>query len=113
MKTESQTSHWRGGTMDKQSGIQPRIDTHQDTDLDETLDEAAQGASLETSEAEDETSATDAIGRAAGLEVRDDKPFRGIEEVERRDQHRWELDPASRLEDEPEDEPEDDELAAK
>ena len=65
---------------------------------DEALDDAAQGVSV-TSDAiadgTDETGEIDAIGRAAGLVVRDDRPFRGIDEVERRDEHRWELDPAS------------------
>ena len=65
---------------------------------DEALDDAAQGVSVTsdaTADSTDETGEIDAIGRAAGLVVRDDKPFRGIDEVERRDEHRWELDPAS------------------
>jgi hypothetical protein len=65
---------------------------------DEALDDAAQGVSVTsdaTADGTDETGEIDAIGRAAGLVVRDDKPFRGIDEVERRDEHRWELDPAS------------------
>jgi hypothetical protein len=72
-----------------------------DTNRDELLDAAAQGmnaTSDDTSDGEDGEEGTgeiDAIGEAAGFVVRDDKPFRGIEEVERRDQHRWELDPAS------------------
>jgi len=67
-------------------------------DDDETLDDAAQGVSVTsdaTADSTDETGEIDAIGRAAGLVVRDDRPFRGIDEVERRDAHRWELDPAS------------------
>jgi hypothetical protein len=35
------------------------------------------------------------MGEAAGLVVRDDRPFRGIDEVARRDAHRWENDPDS------------------
>lgn len=65
---------------------------------DEMLDAAAQGFSVTsdaTADSADETSEIDAIGRAAGLVVRDDRPFRGIDGVERRDTHRWELDPAS------------------
>jgi hypothetical protein len=62
---------------------------------DEILDVAAQGASGTSDETSDGTGEIDAIGHAAGLVVRDDKPFRGIDEVERRDGHRWELDPAS------------------
>ena len=64
-------------------------------DQDEALDDAAQGVSETSDEAPDGTGEIDAIGHAAGLVSRDDKPFRGIDEVERRDQHRWELDPAS------------------
>ena len=65
------------------------------TDADESLDEAAQGHGV-TSETEPEgTGEIDAIGRAAGLVVREDRPLRGIAEVDQRDQHRWELDPAS------------------
>lgn len=90
-----------------------QVDAAQDEALlDEALDEAARGASLETDETDDGTSETDAIGNAAGLVIRDDKSFRGIEEVERRDQHRWELDPASRSELESDEEPEENEAAA-
>jgi hypothetical protein len=66
-----------------------------DTDPDEALDKAAQGENLTSDETPDGTGEIDAIGHAAGLVVRDDRPFRGIDEVERRDDHRWELDPAS------------------
>ena len=66
-----------------------------DTNRDEALDEAAQGMTGTSDETADGTGEIDAIGHAAGLLVRDDKPFRGIDEVERRDDHRWELDPAS------------------
>ncbi len=59
-----------------------------DDDEDESLDEAAQGTS-ETSDEAPDGSEIDAIGRAAGFVERDDKPFRGIEEIERRDIHRW------------------------
>jgi hypothetical protein len=66
----------------------------------EALDEAAQGRGVTSDEASKGTGEIDAMGSAAGLVVRDDKPFRGIDEVERRDDHRWELDPAS-AEDDP------------
>ena len=66
-----------------------------DVDSDEVLDATAQGATVNADDMADGTGEIDAIGHAAGLVVRDDKPFRGIEEVERRDAHRWELDPAS------------------
>ena len=71
-----------------------------DDDGDEALDDAAQGyvgsSDDDTSDdTADDSGEIDAIGHAAGLVNRDDKPFRGIEEVERRDEHRWELDPKS------------------
>lgn len=70
------------------------------SDPDEELDLAALGQTGTSDEAEglaseDVESEIDAIGEAAGMVVRDDKPLRGIDEVERRDDHRWELDPAS------------------
>lgn len=37
----------------------------------------------------------DAIGRALGINYRDDEELRGGEEVTDRDRHRWERDPAS------------------
>ena len=67
----------------------------EDGDPDEVLDVAAQGQRVAASEDSDGTGEIDAMGAAAGLVVRDDKPFRGIDEVERRDERRWELDPAS------------------
>jgi hypothetical protein len=66
-----------------------------DPDPDETLDETAQGHSVTSDDSVDGSGEIDAIGRAAGLVIADDKPFRGIAEVERRDAHRWELDPLS------------------
>ena len=66
------------------------------TDEDEELDEAAQGQNLNADDAGDVDSEVDAAGAAAGLVSRDGKPFRGVEEVERRDVRRWELDPKSR-----------------
>ena len=69
--------------------------TQPDSDDDEGLDDAAQGVRVSPEDADDSSSEIDEIGQAAGLVVRDDKPFRGIEEVDRRDQHRWELDPES------------------
>jgi len=65
------------------------------SDVDENLDRAALGENGTSDATGDGTGEIDAIGKAAGLVVRDDKPFRGIDEVERRDGHRWELDPAS------------------
>ena len=37
----------------------------------------------------------DEIGEAVGLEYQDNEPLRTTEKVEERDEHRWELDPAS------------------
>lgn len=83
---------------DPEDVLEPAALPEQASDDDETLDDAAQGVSVTsdaTADGTNETGEIDAIGRAAGLVVRDDKPFRGIDEVERRDEHRWELDPAS------------------
>jgi hypothetical protein len=73
---------------------------HEESDEDEALSEAAQGYAVDSddeivNEAEVE-SEIDAAGAAAGLVSRDEKPFRGVEEVDRRDDRRWELDPRSR-----------------
>ncbi len=38
----------------------------------------------------------DAMGEAAGIPDNREKPFRGIDKVERRDDRRWELDPKSK-----------------
>ena len=67
-----------------------------ETDPDEALSDAAQGQNINADDVEEDgASEIDAIGRAAGLKPGSKKPFTGIEEVDRRDQHRWELDPAS------------------
>ena len=76
--------------MEETSADTGGIDT-----IDEVLDDAAQGVTGTSDDIEDGTGEIDAIGEAAGLVVRDDKPFRGIDEVDRRDAHRWENDPAS------------------
>lgn len=44
----------------------------------------------------------DDIGKALGIEYADDEELMGGEEVTARDEHRWELDPASKEEDEEE-----------
>jgi hypothetical protein len=74
--------------------------TARESDEDEALDDAAQGYVGSADDDSDDDTADDsgeidAIGHAAGLVNREDKPFRGIEEVDRRDEHRWELDPKS------------------
>jgi Family of unknown function (DUF6335) len=68
-------------------------------DRDELLDEAAQGENLTTDESTSNVGEIDAIGRAAGMVIPDDRSFRGIDVVDRRDDHRWELDPASKEDD--------------
>jgi len=62
---------------------------------DEELDDAAQGVSGNADTTGDGSGEIDAIGHAAGLVSNDKKPFNGIDEVDRRDEHRWELDPRS------------------
>ena len=65
------------------------------SDVDEQLDRTAQGEEGTSDATRSGTGEIDEIGKAAGLVQRDDKPFRGIDEVERRDVHRWEVDPES------------------
>jgi hypothetical protein len=40
-------------------------------------------------------SVVDDLGKAVGLEYQDEEPLRVAEKLEKRDRHRWELDPAS------------------
>ncbi len=47
----------------------------------------------------------DVIGKAAGISIPDGKPLGGPDEIERRDAHRWELDPSSAETPASEDEP--------
>lgn len=69
---------------------------------DEALDAAAlgvaptsdDGGDLADEEAGRERE-VDVIGRAAGISIPDGKPLGGPDEIERRDAHRWELDPSS------------------
>jgi hypothetical protein len=65
------------------------------TDRDEEVDAQAQGHNLTADDAPDGIGEIDEMGQAAGLAPDNDKPFRGIDAVERRDGHRWELDPRS------------------
>ena len=64
-----------------------------DEDRETLDDECARSERYEATS--DGTGEIDAIGRAVGLVVRDDKPFRALDEVERRDGHPWEHDVAS------------------
>jgi hypothetical protein len=79
----------------KQDTLEELDSSDKASDVDEELDKAALGETGTSDAIEDGTGEVDAIGKAAGMVVRDDKPFRGIDEVERRDGHRWELDPES------------------
>jgi hypothetical protein len=72
-------------------------------DADEVLDEAARGESGTSDATADDSDEIDAIGQAAGLSVADGEPFTAlVAEVDRRDAHRWELDPESADEERPE-----------
>ncbi len=67
-----------------------------DTNIDEELDAAAQGDTSTSDGGPNNQDEIDAMGAAAGLPDNPEKPFRGIDRVERRDEKRWELDPASK-----------------
>jgi hypothetical protein len=72
-------------------------------DEDEALDVAAQGmgptsddAPLVEDDDDENIDEIDAIGEAAGLQIPPTKPMGGVlDEIDRRDAKRWELDPAS------------------
>lgn len=91
------TSDERAVNIDPEDDDELLVDHPHTAAIDpaELLDETAQGHGVTSDESADGTGEIDAIGRAAGFVVADQKPFRGIEELERRDVHRWELDPAS------------------
>ncbi len=85
-------------TTEPEDVIEPVAPPEHADDGDEALDDAAQGVSATSDDLADGTQDTgeiDAMGRAAGLVERADRPIQGIDEVDRRDVHRWELDPAS------------------
>ncbi len=67
-----------------------------DTKLDEELDAAAQGDTSTSDGGPNNQDEIDAMGEAAGLPDDPEKPFRGIDKVDRRDEKRWELDPSSK-----------------
>ncbi len=67
-----------------------------DTKLDEELDAAAQGDTSTSDGGPSNQDEIDAMGEAAGLPDDPEKPFRGIDKVDRRDEKRWELDPSSK-----------------
>lgn len=68
-------------------------------EVDEALDTEAQGEAPTSDDAEvledEDLQETDAIGKAAGIRVPRNTPLGGRDEIAHRDEHRWELDPAS------------------
>jgi hypothetical protein len=77
-----------------------RVARRTGTDLDAALAAAAQGVAPTSDDSAasldgEDRSETDVIGTAAGIVVADGKPMGGPDELDRRDAHRWELDPAS------------------
>ncbi|MEO8700858.1 MAG: DUF6335 family protein [Kofleriaceae bacterium] len=68
-------------------------------DIDAALAAAAQGEAPTSDDAAaldgEDRRETDVIGKAAGVAVANGKPLGGPDEIEQRDAHRWELDPAS------------------
>jgi hypothetical protein len=70
------------------------------TDVDDALAAAAQGVEPTSDDADalpdgEDRRETDVIGKAAGVVLPDGEPLGGPDEIEQRDAHRWELDPAS------------------
>ncbi len=68
--------------------------------VDAALAAAARGAAPTSDDAaalpnDEDRRETDVIGKAAGVMIADRKPLGGPDMIERRDAHRWELDPAS------------------
>lgn len=69
-------------------------------DVDAALAAAAQGVAPTSDDANaltdgEDRRETDVIGKAAGVVLADGKPVGGPDQIDRRDAHRWELDPAS------------------
>ena len=67
-------------------------------DPDEALDAAAQGFEPTSDDADredEEATEIETIGEAAGIPIPDGGVLGGPDVIERRDAHRWELDPAS------------------
>ncbi len=69
-------------------------------DVDAALAAAAQGLAPTSDDADalgdgEDRRETDVIGKAAGVAVADGKELGGPDEIDARDAHRWELDPAS------------------
>lgn len=83
---------------DRMKPTKNQANSHTGGDLDAALAAAAQGVAPTSDDAapiDGEDRETDIIGKAAGIAVADGQPLGGPDEIERRDAHRWELDPAS------------------
>ena len=87
--------------MRKHTGTGPAL-TSGDVDADwesaESVGDEAPGGDNPTPDQD----VVDDIGRALGVEYEDDEELQGGAEIKERDRHRWELDPASKDEDEEE-----------
>ena len=95
--------------LDQYQSLSPEL-SGGDLDADwrraEQVGEEAVGGSVATPDQD----IVDELGEAAGLTYADDEPLQGEEKIRERDRNRWELNPASALEDEDEedeDKPED------
>jgi hypothetical protein len=65
-------------------------------DVDAAWEDAAVGEeSVGGANPTPDQNVVDELGRAAGISYSDEEPLHTTEEVEARDAHRWELDPAS------------------
>ena len=78
------------------SDLHDDVAENDDPDIDEELDAIAQGNAESLEGGLTEEGEIEAMGKAAGLKDNPEKPFRGIEKVEHRDEKRWELDPKSK-----------------
>lgn len=77
-----------------------RAEKRADPDVDVALAAVAQGVAPTSDDANalpdgENPRETDAIGEAARLVIADGEPLGGPDQIEERDAHRWELDPAS------------------
>ena len=85
--------------LSKNTGAGPAL-TAGDVDADwesaETVGDEAPGGDNPTPDQD----VVDDIGRALGVEYDDDEELQGGAEIADRDRHRWELDPASKDDDE-------------
>jgi hypothetical protein len=97
---------WRSDSYERARAMYHAVEVDADPpdqaeDADEVLDEAARGESGTSDATADDADEIDAIGQAAGLSLADGEPVTGLAEIDRRDAHRWELDPESADEERP------------